>query len=40
MAKYFKDKKHTLRFIEYMDVGNSNGWKMDEVITKKQILLI
>ncbi|MDR7245515.1 GTP 3',8-cyclase MoaA [Priestia megaterium] len=38
MAQYFKDKKHTLRFIEYMDVGNSNGWKMDEVITKKQIL--
>ncbi|MEI4528295.1 GTP 3',8-cyclase MoaA [Priestia megaterium] len=38
MAHYFKDKKHTLRFIEYMDVGNSNGWKMDEVITKKQIL--
>lgn len=38
MAQYFKGKKHTLRFIEYMDVGNSNGWKMDEVITKKQIL--
>jgi GTP 3',8-cyclase len=38
MAQYFKDKKHTLRFIEYMDVGNSNGWKMNEVITKKQIL--
>ncbi|MBU8854757.1 GTP 3',8-cyclase MoaA [Bacillus sp. FJAT-26377] len=38
MARYFKGKKHTLRFIEYMDVGNSNGWKMDEVITKKQIL--
>ncbi|WP_170008130.1 GTP 3',8-cyclase MoaA [Bacillus fonticola] len=38
MAKYFKEKKHILRFIEYMDVGNSNGWKMEEVATKKDIL--
>ncbi|MFJ8245958.1 GTP 3',8-cyclase MoaA [Peribacillus asahii] len=38
MAKYFKEKKHTLRFIEYMDVGNSNGWRMDDVVTKQQIL--
>ncbi len=38
MAKYFKEKKHTLRFIEYMDVGNTNGWKMDEVVTKQEIL--
>lgn len=38
MAKYFKEKKHTLRFIEYMDVGNSNGWRMDEVVTKQEIL--
>ena len=35
---YFKEKKHTLRFIEYMDVGNSNGWRMDEVVTKQEIL--
>ncbi|MBM7583978.1 cyclic pyranopterin phosphate synthase [Bacillus pakistanensis] len=38
MAKYFKENKHTLRFIEYMDVGNSNGWRMAEVMTKKEIL--
>ncbi|GGH86302.1 cyclic pyranopterin phosphate synthase [Pullulanibacillus pueri] len=38
MAKYFKEKHHILRFIEYMDVGNSNGWKMEEVVTKKDIL--
>ncbi|MFD6210996.1 GTP 3',8-cyclase MoaA [Peribacillus sp. NPDC060253] len=38
MAKYFKDHKHTLRFIEYMDVGNSNGWRMTEVMTKQEIL--
>ncbi|WP_191565429.1 GTP 3',8-cyclase MoaA [Metabacillus idriensis] len=38
MAKYFKENKHTLRFIEYMDVGNSNGWRMTEVMTKQEIL--
>jgi GTP 3',8-cyclase len=38
MAKYFKEKKHTLRFIEYMDVGNSNGWRMAEVMAKQEIL--
>jgi GTP 3',8-cyclase len=38
MAKYFKEKKHTLRFIEYMDVGNSNGWSMAEVTAKQEIL--
>ncbi|TCP19319.1 cyclic pyranopterin phosphate synthase [Scopulibacillus darangshiensis] len=38
MAKYFKEKKHILRFIEYMDVGNSNGWKMEDVVSKKEIL--
>jgi len=38
MAKYFKENKHTLRFIEYMDVGNSNRWRMEEVMTKQEIL--
>jgi cyclic pyranopterin phosphate synthase len=38
MAQYFKEKKHTLRFIEYMDVGNSNGWRLDEVMSKQEIL--
>jgi len=38
MAEYFKDKKHILRFIEYMDVGNSNGWRMDDVVSKKEII--
>ena len=26
-----------LRYIEYMDVGSTNGWKMDDVVTKKEI---
>jgi GTP 3',8-cyclase len=38
MAKFFRDKGHILRFIEYMDVGNSNNWKLDDVYTKKQII--
>lgn len=38
MAKYFKQQGHILRFIEFMDVGNSNGWKLDQVIPSKQII--
>ncbi len=38
MARYFKDKQHILRFIEYMDVGNSNGWKMDDVTVAQEII--
>ncbi|KMK77149.1 GTP 3',8-cyclase MoaA [Alkalihalobacillus pseudalcaliphilus] len=38
MAKFFREKGYMLRFIEYMDVGTSNGWKYDEVITKQEII--
>ncbi|MDZ5471339.1 GTP 3',8-cyclase MoaA [Bacillus sp. 31A1R] len=38
MAKFFREKGHILRFIEYMDVGNTNQWKLDEVYPKKQII--
>lgn len=38
MAEYFRERGHTLRFIEYMDVGSTNGWKMDEVVPARQIL--
>ncbi len=38
MARYFKGRGHALRFIEYMDVGNTNGWNMDEVVTGAQIV--
>ncbi|UCZ51494.1 GTP 3',8-cyclase MoaA [Bacillus shivajii] len=37
MAKYFKDTGVILRYIEYMDVGNSNGWKLDHVVSKEEI---
>jgi cyclic pyranopterin phosphate synthase len=38
MARYFKDSPFILRFIEYMDVGASNGWKMDEVIPSAEVI--
>lgn len=38
MARYFKDTPYILRFIEYMDVGVSNNWKMDEVISSTEVV--
>lgn len=37
MAKYCKANGLELRYIEFMDVGSTNGWKMDDVVTKRQI---
>ncbi|MFO1445520.1 GTP 3',8-cyclase MoaA [Bacillus sp. Bva_UNVM-123] len=37
MADFCKAQGLQLRFIEFMDVGSTNGWKMDDVITKKEI---
>ena len=38
LARYFKDRGHTMRFIEYMDVGTLNGWKLDEVVPADEIV--
>ncbi len=38
MARHFKGSPFTLRFIEYMDVGASNGWKMDEVVPSAEVV--
>ena len=38
MARHFKNSPYVLRFIEYMDVGASNGWKLDEVIPSAEVL--
>jgi GTP 3',8-cyclase len=38
MARYFREKGYILRFIEYMDVGHTNGWRMDEVVPAKEIV--
>jgi GTP 3',8-cyclase len=32
MARHFKGSGHIVRFIEFMDVGNSNGWRLDDVV--------
>lgn len=37
-ARFFKEKGHIVRFIEFMDVGNRNGWKLDHVVTAKEII--
>ncbi|MBB6454035.1 cyclic pyranopterin phosphate synthase [Salirhabdus euzebyi] len=37
MATFFKERGITLRYIEFMDVGTSNGWDYKHVITKKEI---
>lgn len=38
MAKHFRGSGHILRFIEYMDVGSSNGWRMDEVVPSAEVI--
>ncbi|HWD08392.1 MAG TPA: GTP 3',8-cyclase MoaA [Actinomycetota bacterium] len=38
MARYFRGTGHVLRFIEYMDVGTTNGWRMDDVIPSGEII--
>jgi GTP 3',8-cyclase len=37
MAAYFKERGIMLRYIEFMDVGNDNGWSFEQVVTKKEI---
>ncbi|MDO8718610.1 MAG: GTP 3',8-cyclase MoaA [Polaromonas sp.] len=38
MARHFRHSGAVLRFIEYMDVGASNGWRMDEVLPSAQVI--
>ncbi|CAN5874399.1 GTP 3',8-cyclase MoaA [soil metagenome] len=38
MAKHFHGSGHILRFIEYMDVGNTNGWCLDDVVPSSEII--
>lgn len=37
MAERFRGRAHILRFIEYMDVGESNGWRLDEVVSTAEV---
>ena len=38
LARHFHGSGHSLRFIEYMDVGASNGWRLDDVVPGAEIL--
>ncbi len=38
MARFFRGTGHTLRFIEYMDVGHTNGWRLDDVVPAAEII--
>ena len=38
MARYFRGTGRILRFIEYMDVGSSNGWRLNDVVSAREII--
>lgn len=38
MAEHFRGTGHILRFIEFMDVGTTNGWRLDDVVAAKTII--
>ena len=38
MAEHFRHSGHVLRFIEYMDVGNANGWQPQDVVPSREII--
>jgi cyclic pyranopterin phosphate synthase len=38
LARHFRGTGHTLRFIEYMDVGHTNGWRMDDVVPAREVI--
>ena len=38
MARHFRGTGHILRFIEYMDVGATNGWRLDDVVPAAEIV--
>jgi cyclic pyranopterin phosphate synthase len=40
MVRHFRNSGHILRFIEYMDVGNTNGWRLDQIVSINEILAI
>lgn len=40
MARHFRGSGHIVRFIEFMDVGASNGWQMEQVVPSSEIVRI
>ncbi len=39
LAEHFRGSGHVLRFIEYMDVGSTNGWRLEDVVSAEEIIL-
>jgi len=40
LARHFQGSGHILRFIEYMDVGATNGWRLDDVVPAAEIVAL
>jgi cyclic pyranopterin phosphate synthase len=40
MARHFRERGQILRFIEYMDVGHTNGWRMEDVVPAEELLAV
>lgn len=40
LARYFRGTPHVMRFIEFMDVGITNGWRLDNVVSSSEIVRI
>jgi cyclic pyranopterin phosphate synthase len=40
MARFFREKGYILRFIEYMDVGHANGWRMNDMVSAAEIVKV
>jgi cyclic pyranopterin phosphate synthase len=38
MCRFFRSTGHILRFIEFMDVGSTNGWRMDRVVASRELV--
>ncbi|WP_374265488.1 GTP 3',8-cyclase MoaA [Zoogloea sp.] len=38
LARHFRGSGHILRFIEFMDVGSSNGWRLDDVVPSAEVV--
>ena len=38
MARYFRESGHILRFVEYMDVGHTNAWRLDDVVPAAELV--
>ena len=38
MARHWRGSGHIVRFIEYMDVGSTNGWRMDDVVPSAEVI--